>query len=152
MSGSVRRSIARNRRARYDYEILDRLEAGLVLIGSEVKALREGKANLIDSHVRIEKGEAWLVGMHIGPYENASVEPHEPRRRRKLLLHSREIRKLHREVSAKGLTVIPLELYFNGQKVKIQLGVVRGKKRHDKRESLKDRDAKREIDRARRDR
>ena len=152
MATPDRRSIARNRRARHDYEILDRFEAGLVLVGSEVKALREGRANLIDSYVRIENGEAWLVGVHIGAYENATTEPHQPRRRRKLLLHRREIRKLHQQISAKGLTVVPLELYFNGQRVKVELGVVRGKKRHDKRQSLKERDAKREIDRERRGR
>ena len=147
-----RRSIARNRRARHDYEILDRLEAGVMLQGSEVKALRAGRANLIDSHVRIEQNEAWLIGMHIGPYENASFEPHEPRRKRKLLLHRREIQKLHHLTTAKGLTIVPLEIYFLGQNVKIEIGVVRGKKRHDKRESMKERDAQREIDRARRER
>ena len=152
MSTPERRSIALNRRARHDYEILDCVEAGVVLQGSEVKALRAGRANLIDSHVKIERQEAWLIGTHIGPYENASVEPHEPRRKRKLLLHRSQIRKLQHQTTAKGLTVVPLELYFLGQNVKVEIGVVRGQKRHDKRENLKKRDAQRDIDRARRER
>jgi SsrA-binding protein len=151
MTTPKRRSIARNRRARYDYEILERLEAGVVLQGSEVKALRAGRANLIDSHVRIERNEAWLVGTHIGPYENASIDPHEPRRKRKLLLNRREIRKLHHQTTAKGLTIVPLEIYFLGQNVKVEIGVVRGKRQHDKRESMKKRDAQRDMERARHD-
>ena len=140
--------IARNKRARHDYEILDTWEAGIVLTGTEVKALREGKANLTDSFGVINAGEVFLLNLHIGSYGQGNVFNHEPTRTRKLLLHRREIRRLIGSVERQGLTLVPLDLYFKGGKVKAKLALVRGKQEHDKREDIKKRDADREISRA----
>jgi SsrA-binding protein len=128
--------VASNRRARYEYEILETVEAGLVLLGTEVKALRAGRCNLGDSYAEIREGEAWLVKAHIGPYEQGNRENHEPFRRRKLLLSRREIRKLRPRMEERGLTLIPLRLYFKRGRAKVELGLGRGKKLHDKRDSV----------------
>ena len=135
--------IASNKRAFHEYHVLDKVEAGLALTGTEVKSLRDGAANLKDSYVTFKNGEAFLFGAHISPYTHGNRENHEPDRTRKLLLHRREIEKLHVQVAEKGLTVVPLRLYFKGGKVKAEIGVVRGKKLYDKRETEK----KRELDR-----
>ena len=140
--------IARTKRARHDYEILDSWEAGLVLTGTEVKALREGRANLTDAFGIIKEGEVFLLNLHIGHYGLGNVYNHEPTRTRKLLLHRREIRRLIGAVERQGLTLVPLDLYFKGGRVKTRLALVRGKQQHDKREDIKRRDAQREIARA----
>jgi len=144
--------ICRNRKAFHDYAIEARLEAGMALSGSEVKSLRQGKGNLADAWVHFREGEAWLVGSHIAPYPQANRENHEPTRERKLLMSRRELSKLAARVREKGLAVIPLSMYFKGPWVKVELGVGRGKKQHDKREAIRDRDDRREMDRATRDR
>jgi len=140
--------IASNRRARHDYEILDTYEAGLVLLGSEVKSLREGKAHLKDSFAHIRDSEAFLVGAYIGPYAFARDGGHEPERSRKLLLSRRQIDRLGAEVAEKGLTLVPLRLYFKEGKAKVELGLARGKRTIDKRETTKRRDQEREMERA----
>ncbi|MBI1814898.1 MAG: SsrA-binding protein SmpB [Deltaproteobacteria bacterium] len=137
-----------NRRARHDYFIEETIEAGLVLTGSEVKSLRAGKAQLKDSHARIERGEAWLANAHISEYNPAAQFGHEPVRKRKLLLHAREIDRLTGKVKEKGLTLIPLRMYFKNGRAKVELGVARGKKQYDKRETIKERETNREVDRA----
>ncbi len=137
--------IASNKKALHDYFVLQKLEAGVSLTGTEVKALREGKANLKDSYVLVKNGEAFLFGTHISPYAHGNRENHDPERIRKLLLHKREIEKLHEQVTEKGLTVVPLRLYFKGAKVKAEIAVVRGKKLYDKRETEKRREADREA-------
>lgn len=147
---SADRLIAQNRRAHHDYEILDTLEAGLVLAGTEVKSLRVGKASLAESYASIENGEAWVRQMHIPPYEQGNRWNLDPVRTRKLLLHREEIVKLHRAIAQKGHTLVPLKLYFHKGRAKLLLGIARGKKSHDKRHAIADRDAKREIARARR--
>lgn len=144
--------IARNKRARHDYEILDTWETGIVLTGTEVKALREGRANLTDSFGIIKDGEVYLLNLHIGTYGQGNVFNHEPTRTRKLLMHRREIRRLIGAVERQGLTLVPLDLYFLRRRVKARLALVRGKQQHDKREDLKKRDADREIARALRSR
>ncbi|MEO8601266.1 MAG: SsrA-binding protein SmpB [bacterium] len=142
------RDIAVNRRARHDFHIDETFEAGVALMGSEVKALRAGKANLRDSYGRIENGEVWLWNAHISPYDPASQFGHEPTRTRKLLLHRQEISRLHGKVKEKGLTLIPLRLYFKNGRAKVELGLARGKKQHDKRDSIREREMRREVDRA----
>ena len=137
--------IASNKKAFHDYFILDKFEVGLVLTGTEVKSLREGRANLKDSYVDVKGGQAFLVAAHISPYAHGNRENHEPERTRKLLLHKREIDKLHSQIMEKGLTVVPLRLYFKGSKVKAEIAVVRGKKLYDKRETEKRREADRET-------
>jgi SsrA-binding protein len=138
-------SIAKNRRARHDYIILDTYEAGLVLTGSEVKSLRDGKANLSDAYGIVRNGEIFLLNLHISPYERASYNNHEPTRTRKLLLHKREIRRLIGAVERQGLTLVPLELYFKRGVAKVAMALGKGKKQHDKRDAEKQRDADREI-------
>ena len=138
-------SIAKNRRARHDYSILDTYEAGLVLTGSEVKSLRDGKANLSDAYGIVRNGEIFLLNLHISPYERASYNNHEPTRTRKLLLHKREIRRLIGAVERQGLTLVPLELYFKRGVAKVAMALGKGKKLHDKRDAEKQRDADREI-------
>lgn len=140
--------ICENRRARHEYEILDTLEAGLVLSGSEVKSLRGGRGSIAEGYALFEDGEAWLVDAHISPYAQANRFNHETRRRRKLLMHSNERARWARRVVEKGLTVVPLRMYFEGPWVKVELGLARGKKLHDKRESEREREDQREIDRA----
>ena len=137
--------VASNRRARHEYEILETWEAGLVLQGTEVKALREGHVNLGDAYGEIRDGEGWVVKMHIGPYEQGNRENHEPFRPRKLLLHRREIRKMLPKLGEKGLTLVPLRLYFREGRAKLELGLGRGKKLHDKRESKAKQDVQRRI-------
>jgi len=141
-------SIARNRRARHDYQILDTWEAGIVLTGSEVKSLRNGKANISDAYGIVKEGEVHLLNLHISPYEQASYFNHEPTRTRKLLLHRREIRRMIGAVERQGLTLVPLELYFKRGKVKVVLGLGRGKKLFDKRADEKKRDDERDMQRA----
>jgi SsrA-binding protein len=139
--------IASNRRARHEYTIEDVVEAGLVLTGTEVKSLRAGRATLTDGFGQITDGEAWLHGVHIPQYTQGTWTNHEPRRTRKLLMHRREIDRLERSISERGLTLIPLSLYFSGGKVKIELGLARGKRTYDKRHDLAKRDAAREVER-----
>jgi SsrA-binding protein len=141
-------SIARNKRARFDYHILDTFEAGLVLKGTEVKSLRDGRANISDAYGIIKDGEAYLLNLHISPYESRGYANHEPDRTRKLLLHRKEIRRLIGAVERQGLTLVPLELYFKHGKAKVALALGKGKKLHDKRDTERDRDAAREIARA----
>jgi SsrA-binding protein len=137
-----------NRQARHNYFIEEVYEAGLVLLGSEVKSLREGKANLKDSYARIQKGEAFLVNAHVSPYPGANRFNHEPTRMRKLLLHQREIERLTGKTKEKGLTLVPLRLYFKNGRAKVELGLARGKKLYDKRETLKRKMADREVERS----
>ena len=144
------RLVAQNRKASHDYAILDTIEAGLVLAGTEVKSLRTGKASLQESWATIENGEAWVMQLHIPPYEQGNRWNLDPVRKRKLLLHRTEIDKLRKALEQKGHTLVPLKLYFTKGRAKLLLGVGRGKKSHDKREAIAERDAKREIDRARR--
>src|SRR5919109_2457158 len=141
-------TIATNRRARHDYEILETLEAGLVLRGTEVKSLRGSHVTFKDSFATIRNGEAWLVGCHISPYSHGTDANHDPERDRKLLLHGREITRLVGKIAEKGLTVVPLKLYFKGSRVKMEIGLARGKKLHDKRATLRERGVRREMDKA----
>ena len=138
--------IATNRKARHDYEILETYEAGLVLKGTEVKSLREGQVNFKDSYAAIDRGEGWLIGCHIAPYHHGTDANHDPDRSRKLLLHRREIARLLGKVAERGLTLIPLRLYFKEGRAKLEIGLARGKKLHDKRASIRERDARREMD------
>ena len=147
-SDSEPRAIATNRRARYEYEILDTWEAGIALLGAEVKSLRTGKANLSDSYATVRRGEAFLVNVHISPYDKAGRDNPEPRRERKLLLHRREIARIRASVAEKGLTLVPLKLYFKNGRAKVELGLARGKRRYDKRETIRRRDQEREMQRA----
>ena len=143
------RVIAENRRARHDYEILEKLEAGLELRGSEVKSLRGGSGNIREAYAQVIEGEAWILNMHIPEYPQAGPhQNHEPRRRRKLLLKGREIDRMRKKVAEKGLTLVPLKLYFSGAWVKLELGIARGRKRHDKRQALKEREDRRDVQRA----
>ena len=139
--------VAQNKKARHDYFIEQTLEAGIVLSGTEVKSVRLGKSNLKDSYAAIENGEVFLFGLHISPYEQGNIFNRDPLRDRKLLLHRKEINKLLGFIAQKGLTVVPLSLYFRRGKIKVELGVARGKKLYDKREGMLERDAQREIDR-----
>ncbi len=152
MSGAEkdgRKVVARNRKALHDYEILERFEAGLVLRGPEVKSLREGKANLGDAYARVENGEVWLHNMHISPYGPASLwNVADPIRTRKLLLQKREIRRLIGSVQEKGLTLVPLDLYFRRGVAKITLALARGRRHRDRREELKKRASERDVERA----
>ncbi|XSG82565.1 MAG: SsrA-binding protein SmpB [Methyloligella sp. ZOD6] len=135
------KTVAENRKARFNYEIGDTLEAGIVLEGSEVKSLRNGKANIAESYASAEGGEMWLINSHIAEYAQAGRENHDPKRRRKLLLHKKEMDKLAGAIQREGITVIPLTLYFNSRGIaKVKLGVGKGKKLHDKRETEKKRD------------
>jgi len=144
--------ITQNRKARHDYHILDTWEAGIVLRGTEVKSLRAGKANLKDSHARVERGEVVLYKFHISAYEKGSIYNHPPLRPRKLLLHKKEIRRLQRKVEEKGLTLIPLKVYFKDGKAKVEIALARGKKFYDKRTDIAKRDAEREVERTLRQR
>jgi len=141
------KNITLNRKARHEYTILQTFEAGIVLQGTEVKSLRAGKANLVDSYASIERGEVWLISAHISEYTQGNINNHEPTRSRKLLLNRNEIRKLTSKVNEKGLTLIPLRLYFKNGKVKVELGLAQGKKVYDKRETIAKRDFDREQQR-----
>jgi SsrA-binding protein len=140
--------IAENRRARHEYHLTDRVEAGLVLTGTEVKSLRAGKADLAKAYATVRDGEGWLIGLHIPPYERASLGAHDPDRDRKLLLHAREIAHLGGRVRERGLTLIPTRLYFKDGRVKVELALGRGKELHDKRRDIASRDAQRQMERA----
>jgi SsrA-binding protein len=137
--------IADNRKAFHDYHILETFEAGITLLGTEVKGVREGKANLRDSYARVEKGEIWLYNVHINPYSHRGYVDHDPRRRRKLLLHKQEIRKLIGKTVERGLTLVPTRMYFKNGKVKVALALAKGKQAHDKRETIKRREVDRET-------
>lgn len=148
MSDDGRKVVARNRKARHEYDILETFEAGMALRGPEVKSLREGKASFQDSFARVERGEVWLFNLHISPYEKANRANSDPLRARKLLLRRREIRSLIGSVEEKGLTLVPLEIYFSRGYAKVLLALARGRKLHDKREALKRRIQDREARRA----
>jgi SsrA-binding protein len=137
--------IADNRKAFFDYHILDTFEAGIVLGGTEVKGIREGRANLRDSYARVESGEVWLYNVHINPYSHRGYVDHDPKRKRKLLLHRAEIRKLIGKTVERGLTLVPTRLYFKNGRVKVALALARGKQVHDKRETIKRRETDRET-------
>jgi SsrA-binding protein len=137
--------IAANKKAYHDYFVLQKFEAGLVLTGTEVKALRDGKANLKDAYVIFKNEESYLFGLHISPYSHGNIQNHEPDRTRKLLLHRRELDKLRAQTVEKGLSIVPLRLYFKGSRVKAEIAVVKGKKQYDKRETEKKREADRET-------
>jgi SsrA-binding protein len=140
-------TIAVNRRARHDYTIEQTLEAGLVLTGTEIKPIRAGPVNLAEAYARVERGEAWLIGAHIAPYEQGNRFNHEPTRTRKLLLHRDQIAELVGRTQAKGETLVPLRLYLRNGMAKVELGLARGKKVHDKRRSIAERDMRRELER-----
>lgn len=145
---SGRKVIATNRRARHDYAISDTYEAGLVLTGTEVKSLRDGKANLTDAFAEVRNGEVWLVNLYIPEYDQGTWTNHEPRRTRKLLLHAHEINRLIGKTKQSGLTLVPMQLYFKDGKAKVEIGLGKGKKAYDKRQDLAAREAKRDADRA----
>jgi SsrA-binding protein len=140
-------TVALNRRARHDYTIDETVEAGLVLTGTEIKSIRAGWVNLAEAYARIERGEAWLIGAHIAPYEQGNRNNHEPTRTRKLLLHRDQIAELVGRTQAKGQTLVPLRLYIRDGRAKLELGVARGKKTHDKRRTIAERDMRRELER-----
>jgi SsrA-binding protein len=139
--------VATNRRARHRFELIEKLEAGIVLQGSEVKSLRNGKAQMMDAYAAVERGEVWLRGLHIPPYEPASRENHDPDRPRKLLLHRGEIERLIGKAAEKGLTLVPTRVYFKGRRAKVELALARGKEGRDRRREIADRDVRREVER-----
>lgn len=141
------KAVATNRKAFHDYSIEDKVEAGMVLVGTEVKSLRQGKANLKDSFVLIRDGEAFLHNCHISPYTHGNIMNHEPERVRKLLLHKGELVKLQARMAQKGYSLVPLSIYFKGPRAKVELGVAKGKKQYEKRDSIKEKEARREIER-----
>ena len=140
--------LARNRRARHDYEILETFEAGIALLGTEVKSIRQGRIQLKDSHVEVRDGEAYLVGAHVSPYTHGNLANHEPERRRKLLLNRREIDKIYGRTAIQGQTCVPLSVYLKGNHVKVEIALARGKKLRDKREEIKQRILDREAEAA----
>ena len=142
------KTIAQNRKARHEYFVLEGIEAGIELVGTEVKSIRGGNVNLKDAWVDVREGQAYLIGMHVAPYEKGNIFNRDPERTRKLLMHKKEIRRLYVETKTQGLTLVPLSLYFKGSNVKVEVGLCRGKKLYDKRASTAERDAKRDIDRA----
>ncbi len=142
---AAQRIIADNRKAFHDYHVLDQFEAGIALLGTEVKSIREGTVNLRDSYARLDNGEVFLLNVHIGPYSHTGYSTHEDRRQRKLLLHSHEIRKLTGRVAERGLTIVPLQMYFKGGRVKVAIALVKGKQAHDKRETIRRREVDRET-------
>jgi SsrA-binding protein len=152
----IEKVIVTNRRATFDYAVDERFEGGLVLVGSEVKSMRAGKVELVDAYAAVEGGELWLKQMYVAPFEQAKAFPHEPRRSRKVLVHASEIARIDRAVGREGMTLIPLRLYFRGGRVKVELGLARGKKTHDKRADIAkktaDREARAVMGRARKER
>jgi SsrA-binding protein len=140
-------TVALNRKARHEYHVEETLEAGLVLTGTEIKSIRAGRANLAEAYARIERGEAWLIGAHIAPYEQASRFNHEPTRTRKLLLHRDQIAELVGKTQTRGYTLVPLRLYLRDGLAKVELGLARGRKAHDKRRVIAERDARRQLER-----
>lgn len=153
---SDEKNIVQNRRALFEYHVEEKLEGGLVLVGSEVKSLRAGKCELVDAYASVENGELWLKQMYIAPFEQASAFPHDPRRARKVLVHAHEIAKIERGIMREGYTLVPLRLYFKKGRVKVELALVKGKKIHDKRADIAkktaDREARAEMDRFRKER
>jgi len=145
------RNIAQNRKAYHDYYVNETMEAGIELCGTEVKSLRQGQANLKDAWCGVADGELWLNGLHISPYEQGNIFNRDPRRKRRLLMHKREIARLHGAAREDGLALIPLSLYWKGSRVKVSVGICKGKKLYDKREAAAERDAKRDMDRARKE-
>jgi len=148
MDRQIQRVIAANRKAYHDYLILETIEAGLALTGTEIKSVRAGKVSLREGYAAVERGEAWLKGVHIAPYEHGSYFNPDSRRPRKLLLHRVEINRLRGKLEERGLTLVPLRLYLKGGRAKVELGLARGKKTYDKREAIAERDARRQIERA----
>jgi len=144
--------LAVNRRARHDYSVEESIECGIALVGTEVKSFRSGSISFPDAFATVEKGELWLIGLHVSEYAYSSIFNHEPDRKKKLLAHKQEIRRLARKVAEKGFTLIPLKFYLKNGMVKVELGLCKGKKQYDKREDLKDRDSKRDIAREMRSR
>jgi SsrA-binding protein len=142
---AAQKIIADNRKAQHDYHLLETFEAGVALLGTEVKSIREGGANLRDSFARIEAGEVWVYNIHISPYRNRGYSDHDPKRRRKLLLHRQEIRKLIGKTTERGMTIVPVRMYLKDGRVKIAISLAKGKKAHDKRETIKRREADRET-------
>ncbi|HZG97735.1 MAG TPA: SsrA-binding protein SmpB [Nocardioidaceae bacterium] len=140
--------VAQNRKARHDYAVEDTYEAGMVLTGTEVKSLRAGRASLVDGFAEVENGEVWLLGVHIPEYTQGTWTNHEPRRRRKLLMHRSEIAKIETRVSERGLTIVPLSLYFKDGRAKVEIALARGRKNYDKRHSIAAKEARRETERA----
>jgi SsrA-binding protein len=147
-AAATKKIVAQNRKARHEFHIEEVFEAGLVLTGTEVKSLRLGKGSIVEAYVQAAGGELWLTGCHIPPYEQGNIHNVDPVRRRKLLLHKREIEKLAGAVSRKGYTIVPLQIYFKNGRAKIEIGLAKGKKLYDKRQDIKERDQKRDIDRA----
>ncbi len=139
--------VSTNKKARFEYFILETFEAGLVLKGTEIKSVRSGQISLQEAYVRTNGAEIWLVGAHVAPYEHASAYQHDPKRDRKLLMHKKEIHKLFDEVRIKGMTLVPIRVYLKGGKAKLEIGLAKGKKQYDKRESIKERDVERETSR-----
>lgn len=137
--------VSTNKKARFEYFILETFEAGLVLKGTEIKSVRSGQISLQEAYVRTNGAEIWLVGAHVAPYEHASAYQHDPKRDRKLLMHKKEIHKLFDEVRIKGMTLVPIRVYLKGGKAKLEIGLAKGKKQYDKRESIKERDVERET-------
>jgi SsrA-binding protein len=148
MSAPARKMIAENRKARHDFHIVERVEAGIALTGTEVKSLRDGGGNIRESYAQLRNGEVFLVGANIAPYRQGNLQNHEPVRDRKLLLHRREIHQLGVKVAQRGMTLVPLALYLTNGKVKLELGLARGKEGVDKRRSIAERDARRQMERA----
>ena len=148
MSTDSVKTVATNRKARHDYHIEDTYEAGLVLTGTEIKSIRAGRVNLRDSYATLKEGELWLMNTHIAPYDQGSYTNHEPRRPRKLLMHRREINRIAGRIQEKGFTLVPLRLYLKNNLAKVELGLARGKKQYDKRATLREKETRREIDRA----
>ncbi len=151
-AGGGEKIVCVNRKARHEYDILDTLEAGMVLTGTEVKSLRGGQASIKEAHAIVKNGEIFLVDCHIPPYAFGNMNNHEPRRRRKLLLHGREIKRLTGKLAEKGLSLVPLRIYFRRGLAKVELGLARGRKTRDKRNAIRERDVKREMDREARER
>lgn len=148
MKDGAVKTIATNRKARHDYFIEDSFEAGLVLSGTEIKSIRAGQVSLRDSFAMIKEAELWLMNVHIAPYERGTYANHEPRRPRKLLMHRREINRIAGKLQEKGLTLVPLRVYLKDNRAKVELGLARGKKQYDKRATLREKETRREIDRA----
>ena len=146
------KTVAVNRRARHEYAVEETLEAGIALTGTEIKSIRAGRVNLAEAYARIEKGEAWLIGAHIAPYEQGNRNNHEPTRTRKLLLHRDQIAELAGRTQAKGFTLVPLKLYIRNGMAKLEIGIGRGKKAYDKRRTIAERDARRELERSTKER
>jgi SsrA-binding protein len=146
------KTVAVNRRARHEYAVEETLEAGIALTGTEIKSIRAGRVNLAEAYARIERGEAWLIGAHIAPYEQGNRNNHEPTRTRKLLLHRDQISELIGRTQAKGFTLVPLKLYIRNGMAKLEIGIAKGKKEHDKRRTIAERDARRELERSTKER